>query len=90
VQKTPTVGAPGRGILQRAFPLYVPMVPSPTLVVAASGERLTRGGFSLSETVGLGSFEFITDYISGLSLSPKGSNSGATFMRSTHSGTPSS
>jgi hypothetical protein len=31
-------------------------------------------GFSLGETVYLGSFEFITDYFGGLSLSPRRSD----------------
>jgi hypothetical protein len=51
------------------------------------GECLTCGGFSLGETVRLGNFEFITDYFSGLSLSPRIGDTGATFMGSTHSGT---
>jgi hypothetical protein len=78
-----------KGDLQRAFPLDVSMVPSFTLAVAANGECLTGGGFSLSETVRLGSFEFITDYFGGLSLSPKRGNSGVAFMGSTRSRTPS-
>jgi hypothetical protein len=65
------------------------MVPSSTLTVAADGERLTDGGFSLGETIRLGSFEFITDYFSGLSLSPRRGNSGVAFMGSTRSETPS-
>jgi hypothetical protein len=48
---------------------------------------LTCGGFSLGETVRLGNFEFITDYFSGLSLSPRIGDTGVTFMGSTHSGT---
>jgi hypothetical protein len=49
-----------KGDLQRAFPLDVPMVPSPVIAVTADGERLMCGGFSLDETVCLGNFEFIT------------------------------
>jgi hypothetical protein len=45
--------------LQRAFPLDVPP------------ERLTCSGFSLGKTVHLKNFEFIIDYFSGLSLSPR-------------------
>jgi hypothetical protein len=59
-----------KGNLQHAFPLDVPMVPSFVITVAVEGECLMCGGFSLSETIHLGSFEFITDYIGGLSLSP--------------------
>jgi hypothetical protein len=47
------------------------------------------GGFSLGETVRLGSFEFIADYFGGLSLSPRRSNSSVAFMGSTHNGSPS-
>jgi hypothetical protein len=65
------------------------MVPKSVLIVAANGERLSCGGFSLDETIRLGSFEFITNYFSGLSLSPRRSDSGAAFMDSTHKGTPS-
>jgi hypothetical protein len=48
------------------------MVPSSTIIVTADGERLTCGGFSFSETIRLGNFEFIADYFGGLSLSPRG------------------
>jgi hypothetical protein len=59
-----------KGDLERAFPLDVLMVPSSVITVAADSERLTCGGFPISETICLGNFEFITDYIGGLSLSP--------------------
>jgi hypothetical protein len=65
------------------------MVPTSTLAIATDGERLTCGGFSLDKTVHLASFEFITDYFGGLSLSPRRINSGATFMGSTHNRSPS-
>jgi hypothetical protein len=65
------------------------MVPSFALTIASDSERLTRGGFSLGQTICLGSFEFTADYFGGLSLSPRRGNSGAAFMGSTHSGTPS-
>jgi hypothetical protein len=67
----------------------VPMVPSSVITVATGGECLMCDGFSLGETARLGSFEFIADYFGSLSLSPKRGDSGATFMRSTHRGTPS-
>jgi hypothetical protein len=69
VQKTLIVGVPGSGDLELAFPLDVPMVPSPVITVAADDGCLTCGGFSLSEIICLGSFEFITNYIDGLSRS---------------------
>jgi hypothetical protein len=75
-----------KGDSQRAFPLDVPMVSSSTIVVAADGECLTCGGFSLGETVHLRNFEFIADYFSGLSLSPRRGNEGDAFMGSTHRG----
>jgi hypothetical protein len=78
-----------KGDLQCAFHLDVLMVPSSVLVISIDGERLTCGGFSLGETVRLESFEFITDYFSGLSLSSRRSDSGTTFIGSTHSGIPS-
>jgi hypothetical protein len=46
-------------------------------------------GFSLGETIHLGSFGFITDYFGDLSLSPRRNNSSATFMGSTRNGSPS-
>jgi hypothetical protein len=65
------------------------MVLLSALAVAADGERLTCGGFSLGETVRLGSFEFIADDFGGFSLSPRRSNSVAAFMGLTRSGSPS-
>jgi hypothetical protein len=59
VQKTLTVGVPGRWDSDLDFPLEVLMVPSS---VIADGEHLMCGGFSLSETICLGNFEFIANY----------------------------
>jgi hypothetical protein len=73
--------------LQRAFSLDVLMVPSFALAISTVGECLTCGGFSLGETICLGSFKFIADYFGGLSLSPRRSNSGVAFMDSTRSRT---
>jgi hypothetical protein len=78
-----------KGDLQRDFPLDVPMVPSSVITVAVDGEHLTCGGFSLGETVHLGSFEFIVDYFGGLRLSPRRGDSGIAFMGSTRGGIPS-
>jgi hypothetical protein len=66
------------------------MVPSSALTVATDSECLMCDGFSLSETIHFGRFEFIADYFSSLSLSPKRGDSGAAFMGSTRSKTPSS
>jgi hypothetical protein len=59
------------------------------ITVTTDSERLTCGGFSLGETVHLGSFEFIANYFYGLSLSPRRGDLDAAFMGSTRSGTPS-
>jgi hypothetical protein len=72
-----------------AFPMDVLMVPSSVLTFSTDGECLMCSGFSLGETIHLGSFEFITDYFGGLSLSLRRSNSDTTFMGSTRSGPPS-
>jgi hypothetical protein len=74
--------------LPRAFPLDVSMVPSFAITVDVDGERLTCGGFSLNKTVHLGNFEFIAEYFSGLSLSPRRGNVGAAFMGSSRSSAP--
>jgi hypothetical protein len=65
------------------------MVHSSTLIVSADSERLTCGGFSLSEIVPHGSLEFIADCFCDLSLSPMRNNSGAAFMGSTNNGSSS-
>jgi hypothetical protein len=75
-----------KGDLHHAFPLDVPMVPSSTIAVATDSEHLTCGGFSLGKIVHLGKFKFIADYFGGLSLFPRRSNKGTTFMGATHSG----
>jgi hypothetical protein len=64
------------------------MVPSSALTISADGDHLMCDGFSLGETVHLGSFKFIIDYFNGLSLSPRRGDSGSAFMGSTHNGTP--
>jgi hypothetical protein len=89
VQKTSRVGVPGRGICSALFHLDIPMIPPTAITIAADGERLTYGGFSLDETVHFGCFEFIANYFGGLSLCPMMGDSGATFMVSTHSGAAS-
>jgi hypothetical protein len=78
-----------KGDLLRAFPLDVSIASSSVITIAADVERLSCDGFSLSETVHLGNFEFITVTFSGLSFSPRRGDSGTTFMGSTRSGVPS-
>jgi hypothetical protein len=65
------------------------MVPSSAITITADGEHLICDGFSIDETVRFQSFEFIADYFSGLSLSPRRGDLGTTFMGSTLSRTPS-
>jgi hypothetical protein len=62
------------------------MVPSFVITVAADSEHLMCGGFSLGEPIRLGNFEFIADYFSGRSLSPRRGDSDTTFMGSTRRG----
>jgi hypothetical protein len=62
------------------------MVPSSALAIAADGECLMCCGFSLRKTVCLGNFEFIVDYFSSLSISPRWGDEGAAFMGLTRSG----
>jgi hypothetical protein len=69
-----------KGDLKFAFPLVILMVPSSMLAIAVGGERLSCDGFSLSEIIHFGSFEFITDRFGGQSLSPMGDGSGAIIM----------
>jgi hypothetical protein len=76
----------GRGICSVLFLDEVLMVPLSSIVVVVDGERLMYGGFSLSEPVYCGDFEFITDYFCGLSLSPRRGNNDAIFLGSTRSG----
>jgi hypothetical protein len=64
------------------------MVHSSILTVATDDEWLTCGSFSLTETIHFGTLEFITDCFDSMSLSPKGSNSSAIFVGTTHSGSP--
>jgi hypothetical protein len=64
------------------------MVHSSALVVSTIGEHLTCGDFSLGKTVHFGSLEFIANCFGGLSLSPRGNDSGVTFMGSPCNGLP--
>jgi hypothetical protein len=72
--------------MQCAFPSDVPMVPSYVIIIGDDGEHLTCGGFSLCETIRHWNFEFIVDYCSSLSLTPRRGVAGAAFMGSTHNG----
>jgi hypothetical protein len=69
--------------------MNVLMVHSSILAITTDGEHLTCGGFSLHEIVRFRSLEFIVNCFSGLSLSPKGSDSDTVFVRVTHGGSPS-
>jgi hypothetical protein len=68
------------------------MVPSSTIDIAADGERLMWGRFSLGKTVHLGNFEFTADYFGGLSFhglnSQRGINRKAGYDRVLHRGVP--
>jgi hypothetical protein len=77
-----------KGDLKRDFPLDVPIVPSSVSTIASDSECLMCSGFSLGESILLGSFKFIVNYFGGLSLSPRWGDSGAAFMGSTRSWTP--
>jgi hypothetical protein len=80
VQKNTNSWRIKKGGLQHAFPLEVLMVPSSMLTVAVDGEHLMCDGFSLSETIRLGIFEFIIDYFGGLSFSRRSGSLGTAFM----------
>jgi hypothetical protein len=77
VQKTLTVGVPGRGICSILSFDTILMVPSSVFVAATGGERSPCEGFSFSETICFRSLEFIANQFGGLSLSPLGDGSGA-------------
>jgi hypothetical protein len=67
--------------------LYIVLrFPSSSILIAYDEEHLACGGFSLSETVRLGNFEFIINYFGSQSLSPRRGDVGATFVGSIHSG----
>jgi hypothetical protein len=65
------------------------MVYSSALAITTDGECLMCGGFYHGETVHFGSLEFIVGCFGSLSLSPKESDSGAIFVGTTRSGSPS-
>jgi hypothetical protein len=67
------------------IPLDVLMVHSSALVVSTYDKHLTCDGFSLGETIHFGHLDFITNGFGGLSLSPSGNDSCATFMGSPRS-----
>jgi hypothetical protein len=80
VQKTLTVGAPGRGICSMLSFYIVPMVPSSVLILAIGAKRSTIDVFSLGETICFRSIEFITNRFGGLSLSPLRDRSGLPYF----------
>jgi hypothetical protein len=89
VQKNTNSWHARKGDLQRAFFLDVLIVPSSAITVATDGECVMCGGFSLGKIDHHGNFEFIPNYFGGMSLSHRRGDSGATFMGSIGSRTPS-
>jgi hypothetical protein len=78
-----------KGDLQRTFPLNVLMVYSPKLSFIANGKNPTNVGLALGETICFSSLEFTANRLGRLSLSPQEGDSGTTFGRMVHSGSPS-
>jgi hypothetical protein len=66
------------------------MIPSMALVVAVEGECLSRGDFSIDETIHLGILDFIANCFRGLSLYPRREGLDAVTVGSTRSKPPSS
>jgi hypothetical protein len=62
------------------FPLYVSMVHSPKLVITANEGHQIDSGFTLGETIRIGSLEFIDDRFGSWSLSAEGNDSGVVFV----------
>jgi hypothetical protein len=75
---------PGRRICSVLSFYTVLMVPSSAITIAAGGELLMCGGFSLGKTIRLGNFEFILNYFGDLSFSRERCDEGTAFMGSTH------
>jgi hypothetical protein len=75
-----------KGDLENAFPLGVMMVPSSVITtIGADAEYLTCGGFSLGETIHIGSFEFVADYFGVQILFPgKGDSQRDTIPTASH------
>jgi hypothetical protein len=72
--------------LQRAFPLDIPMVPSPKLSFVANGNNPTGVGLAHGDTIHFGSLEFTIDRLDHLSLSPQEGDSSAIFVGMVYSG----
>jgi hypothetical protein len=78
--KTPTIGAPGRGIYGVLFLDDVSMVPSPKLSFITNNDNLTSVGLAPGSSIHFGNLEFVTDHVGRLSLSPLGRDSDAIFI----------
>jgi hypothetical protein len=78
-----------KGDLQCAFPLDVPMIPSPKLFFLANINNLTGVGLAPGSTIHFGSLEFTVDCLGHLSLSPQEGDSSAIFVGTVNSRMPS-
>jgi hypothetical protein len=65
------------------------MLHSPKLAVIDNNKHQIDVGFTLGETIHIGSMEFIADHFGSLSLSDKGNVSSVMFVGMAHSGSPS-
>jgi hypothetical protein len=89
VLKTPTVGAPGRGICSTLFSLDILIVTSPKVSFVANGINLTGASLAPGKTIQFSYLEFTADRLGHLSLYPKERDSAAIFIGVVHSGSPS-
>jgi hypothetical protein len=78
-----------KGDLQHAFPLDVPMVPSPKLSFITNNNNPTGVGLAPSSAIHFSSLENIVDHFGHLSLSPQERDSGAISIGMVHNGLPS-
>jgi hypothetical protein len=85
VQKTPTIGTPGRGVCGvLSFECFVPK-----LSITTDGIHLFSVDLTWGKKIPFGNLEFIGNRFNIHSLSPEGYNSGAAFVGMVHSRLPS-